>query len=380
MIFTEEQEMMQQMAHEFSQNELEPKAAEIDETSEFPIKNLKKMGELGLLGIPFDENYGGSGMNSLAFALAMEEFGAACGATTLSVAAHVSLCSTPIYIAGTEAQKNKYLPDLLSGKKLGSFCLSEPNSGSDAAGILTRAVKDGDSYVLNGTKQWVTNGGYADNFIVFVKTDPERGAKGISAFIVEKGFGGLVIGQKEDKMGLRASDTRQITFENCRVPAANLLGEENNGFKIALKTLDGGRIGIGAMALGLARAALEHATRWAKERRAFGKAIGDFQAIQWYLADMATKLEASRLLVHQAARLRDAGKPYSKEAAMAKLFASESAMKTAEKAIQVLGGYGYVRDYPVERIFRDTKLLEIGEGTSEVLRVIISKKIYEEIK
>ena len=371
---------MQQMAHEFSQNELEPKAAEIDETSEFPIKNLKKMGELGLLGIPFDENYGGSGMNSLAFALAMEEFGAACGATTLSVAAHVSLCSTPIYIAGTEAQKNKYLPDLLSGKKLGSFCLSEPNSGSDAAGMLTRAVKDGDSYVLNGTKQWVTNGGYADNFIVFVKTDPERGAKGISAFIVEKGFGGLVIGQKEDKMGLRASDTRQITFENCRVPAANLLGEENNGFKIALKTLDGGRIGIGAMALGLARAALEHATRWAKERRAFGKAIGDFQAIQWYLADMATKLEASRLLVHQAARLRDAGKPYSKEAAMAKLFASESAMKTAEKAIQVLGGYGYVRDYPVERIFRDTKLLEIGEGTSEVLRVIISKKIYEEIK
>ena len=380
MIFTEEQEMMQQMAHEFSQNELEPKAAEIDETSEFPIKNLKKMGELGLLGIPFDENYGGSGMNSLAFALAMEEFGAACGATTLSVAAHVSLCSTPIYIAGTEAQKNKYLPDLLSGKKLGSFCLSEPNSGSDAAGMLTRAVKDGDSYVLNGTKQWVTNGGYADNFIVFVKTDPERGAKGISAFIVEKGFGGLVIGQKEDKMGLRASDTRQITFENCRVPAANLLGEENNGFKIALKTLDGGRIGIGAMALGLARAALEHATRWAKERRAFGKAIGDFQAIQWYLADMATKLEASRLLVHQAARLRDAGKQYSKEAAMAKLFASESAMKTAEKAIQVLGGYGYVRDYPVERIFRDTKLLEIGEGTSEVLRVIISKKIYEEIK
>lgn len=379
MALTEEQKMMRDLAREFAQNEIEPVAAEIDETSTFPLENLKKMAELGLLGIPFEEEYGGSGMNIMAFALAMEEFGVACGSTALSVAAHVSLCSTPIYMFGSEAQKKKYLPDLLNGNKIGSFCLSEPASGSDAGALTTRAQRDGDGYVINGSKQWVTNGGYASTFVVFAKTNPDAGTKGISAFIVDKDMPGVVIGKKEDKMGLLASDTRQITFENVRVPAENLLGEENKGFIYALKTLDGGRIGIGAMSVGLGRAALEHAARYADERVAFGKKIGRFQAIQWYIADMATQLEAARLLVYQAAQLRDAGQPYSKEAAMAKLFASESAMKAADKGIQILGGYGYSRDYPLERIFRDTKLMEIGEGTSEVQRIVISKLVMSEI-
>ena len=379
MALTEEQKMMRDLAREFAQNEIEPVAAEIDETSTFPLENLKKMAELGLLGIPFEEEYGGSGMNIMAFALAMEEFGVACGSTALSVAAHVSLCSTPIYMFGSEAQKKKYLPDLLNGNKIGSFCLSEPASGSDAGALTTRAQRDGDGYVINGSKQWVTNGGYASTFVVFAKTNPDAGTKGISAFIVDKDMPGVVIGKKEDKMGLRASDTRQITFENVRVPAENLLGEENKGFIYALKTLDGGRIGIGAMSVGLGRAALEHAARYADERVAFGKKIGRFQAIQWYIADMATQLEAARLLVYQAAQLRDAGQPYSKEAAMAKLFASESAMKAADKGIQILGGYGYSRDYPLERIFRDTKLMEIGEGTSEVQLIVISNLVMSEI-
>ena len=379
MALTEEQKMMRDLAREFAQNEIEPVAAEIDETSTFPLENLKKMAELGLLGIPFEEEYGGSGMNIMAFALAMEEFGVACGSTALSVAAHVSLCSTPIYMFGSEAQKKKYLPDLLNGNKIGSFCLSEPASGSDAGALTTRAQRDGDGYVINGSKQWVTNGGYASTFVVFAKTNPDAGTKGISAFIVDKDMPGVVIGKKEDKMGLLASDTRQITFENVRVPAENLLGEENKGFIYALKTLDGGRIGIGAMSVGLGRAALEHAARYADERVAFGKKIGRFQAIQWYIADMATQLEAARLLVYQAAQLRDAGQPYSKEAAMAKLFASESAMKAADNGIQILGGYGYSRDYPLERIFRDTKLMEIGEGTSEVQRIVISKLVMSEI-
>lgn len=377
---SEELQMMRDLAREFAQNEMAPIAAEIDETSEFPLTNMRKMGELGLLGIPFEEEYGGSGMTILAFALAMEEFGVACGATSLSVAAHVSLCSTPIYLFGTEAQKKKYLPDLLSGRKIGSFCLSEPGSGSDAGGLITRAERKNGDYILNGNKQWVTNGGYAGIYVVFAKTDLEKGVKGISAFIVEKEMSGVVIGKKEDKMGLRASDTRQVSFVNVHVPAENLIGEENQGFTYALKTLDGGRIGIGAMSVGLGRAALEHAARYAQERTAFGQKIGEFQAIRWYLADMATNIEASRLLVQRAAQLRDEGKPYTKEAAMAKLFASESAMKAADKGIQILGGYGYSRDYPLERIFRDTKLMEIGEGTSEVQRMVISKLVLSEIK
>ncbi len=378
--FTEEQIMLRDTVREFTENEITPVAAEIDESCEFPLVNLQKMGELGFLGIPFSEKYGGSGFDMLSFALAMEEIAAGCGATALSVAAHVSLCSTPIYLFGSEEQRNKYLPDLLSGKKIGAFCLSEPGSGSDAGAMLTRAEKDGDHYVLNGAKQWVTNGGYADVFVVLAKTDTISGVKGISMFVVEKDAEGFTPGKKEDKMGLRASDTRQIAIDNVRIPQENLLGVENQGFLQAMKTLDGGRIGIGAMAVGLGRSAMEHAAAYAKERVAFGKMIADFQAIKWYLADMATELEAGRLLVHQAARLRDAGKGYSKQAAMAKLFASEAAMRGATKAIQILGGYGYVREYPLERIFRDTKLTEIGEGTSEVLRIVISKHLLNEVK
>ncbi|RMF65788.1 MAG: acyl-CoA dehydrogenase, partial [Calditrichaeota bacterium] len=297
----------------------------------------------------------------------------------LAMAAHISLCATPIYLFGTEEQKKKYLVPLAKGESLGSFCLSEPGSGSDAGAAKTMAVLKGDHYVLNGSKLWVTNGGVADYFVVFAKTDPERGVHGMSAFIVEKAFGGLNIGKKEDKLGVRASDTRPISIEDCHVPRENLLGVENEGFKQALVTLDGGRVGIGAMAVGLAQAAMEKSVAYSKEREAFGRPISHFQAIKWMLADMATEIHAARLMVFHAARLRDAGKPYTKEAAMAKLFASEAAMRATKNAIQIFGGYGYVKDYPVERYWRDAKLTTIGEGTSEVQRLVISRKILEEL-
>lgn len=379
MEFTEEQRMLRDMVREFSTNELEPVAAEIDESCEFPLENLRKMGDLGLLGIIFPEEYGGAGMDTVSFALAIEEVAKACGSTCLTMAAHTSLCSWPIFAFGTEAQKRKYLPPLAQGKSLGSFCLTEPGSGSDAGAAKTTAVRDGDAYVINGSKMYVTNGGYADTFVVFAKTEPDQGVRGISAFIVEKGFDGVVIGKKEDKLGLRASDTRYITFENCRVPAENLLGEENQGFKIALKTLDGGRVGIGAMSVGLGQAAFEKATAYAKEREAFGRTISEFQAIRWMLADMATELQAARLLVHEAARLKDQNKPITKVAAMAKLFASEAAMRATKNAIQIFGGYGYVKDYPVERYWRDAKLMEIGEGTSEIQRLVVSREVLKEM-
>jgi len=379
MEFTEEQVMLRDMVREFAVNELEPVAAEIDETCEFPEKNLRKMGELGLLGIIFPEEYGGAGMDTLSFALAIEEVGKACGSTCLSMAAHTSLCSWPIFAFGNEAQKQKYLPPLAQGKSFGSFCLTEPGAGSDAGATKTSAVLDGDHYILNGSKMYVTNGGHADTFVVMAKTDQEKGVRGISAFIVEKGFEGVVIGKKEDKLGLRASDTRYITFENCRVPRENLLGEENKGFIYALKTLDGGRIGIGAMSVGLAQAAFEKATTYSKERDAFGKKISEFQAIRWMLADMATEIHAARLMVHHAARLKDEGKPITQAAAMAKLYASEAAMRATKNAIQIFGGYGYVRDYPVERYWRDAKLMVIGEGTSEVQRLVISREVLEAV-
>jgi len=379
MYLNEEQVMLRDTVREFAKKEIEPIAAEIDRTMAFPADNLKKMGELGFLGIGFQPEHGGSGMDTLSFSLMIEEVAKACGSTVLSVAAHCSLCCAPIAAFGTETQKQKYLPDLLAGKKFGSFCLTEPQSGSDAAAMTTTATRKGDHYVLNGSKMYVTNGGYAGTYVVFAKTNPEAGAKGISAFIVEHDWPGLVIGKKENKLGLRASDTRQISFDNCRVPAANLLGKENEGFKIALMTLDGGRIGIGAMAVGLAQAALEKSSSYAKERKAFGQAIAEFQAIRWYLADMATEIHAARLMVHHAARLKDDGKPFVKEAAMAKLFASEMAMRACNKAIQIYGGYGYIMDYPVERYWRDAKLTEIGEGTSEVQRLVISREVLKEI-
>jgi alkylation response protein AidB-like acyl-CoA dehydrogenase len=379
MHFTDEQIMLRDTVREFARNEIEPRAAEIDRTMELPAENLRKMGELGFLGVPFPTEYGGGGLDTLSFALMMEELARACGSTTLSVAAHCSLCCAPINMFGNEAQKKRYLPDLLAGKKFGSFCLSEPGSGSDSGAMTTTARRDGDFYVLHGAKMWVTNGGYAGTYVVFAKTNPEGGTRGISAFIVEREFPGIIIGKKENKLGLRASDTRQISFDNCKVPAANLLGKENEGFKYAMQILDGGRIGIGAMALGLAEAAFEKATAYSKERKAFGQQIAEFQAIRWYLADMATEIHASRLMVHHAAQLKDAGKPFVKEAAMAKLFASEMAMRACNKAIQVFGGYGYIMDYPVERYWRDCKLTEIGEGTSEVLRLVISREVLKEI-
>jgi len=376
---SEEQIMLRDTVREFAKNEIEPHAAEIDRTMEFPAASLRKMGELGFLSVPFPAEYGGGGLDTLSFALMMEELARVCGSTTLSVAAHCSLCCAPINMFGNEAQKKRYLPDLFLGKKVGSFCLSEPGSGSDAGAMTTVAKRDGDFYVLNGAKMWVTNGGYAGTYIVFAKTNPEAGTRGIGAFIVEREFPGIVIGKKENKLGLRASDTRQISFDNCKVPAANLLGRENEGFKYAMQILDGGRIGIGAMALGLGQAAFEKATAYSKERKAFGQQIADFQAIRWYIADMATEIHAARLMVHHAAELKDAGKPYVKEAAMAKLFASEMAMRACNKAIQIFGGYGYLMDYPVERYWRDCKLTEIGEGTSEVQRLVISREVLKEI-
>ncbi len=374
--FTDEQLMIRDTVREFARNEIEPKAAEIDQTMEFPLENLRKMGELGFLGIPFSSKYGGGDLDTVSFVLMIEELARVCGATALSVAAHCSLCATPISMFGNEAQKQKYLPDLLSGSKVGSFCLTEPHSGSDAAALSTAATRQGDHYILNGSKMYVTNGGYAGTFVVFARTNTEVSkTRGISAFIVEREFPGVIIGKKENKLGLRASDTRQISFDKCKVPAANLLGEENEGFKYAMQILDNGRIGIGAMAVGLAQAALDKGSAYAMERKAFGKPIGDFQAIRWFVADMATEIHAARLMVHHAAQLRDARKPFVKEAAMAKLFASEMAMRACSKAIQIFGGYGYLMDYPVERYWRDAKLMEIGEGTSEVQRMIISREV-----
>lgn len=379
MYLNEEQVMLRDTVREFAKKEIEPLAAEIDVTMAFPEENLRQMGELGFLGIGFPTEYGGSGMDALAFALMIEEVAKACGSTVLSMAAHCSLCCWPITAFGTETQKQKYLPALLAGKKFGSFCLTEPHSGSDSGALQTLAKRDGEHYVLNGSKLYVTNGGYAGTYVVFAKTNPDAGTKGISAFIVERDFPGVIIGKKENKLGLRASDTRQISFDNCRVPATNLLGVENEGFKIALKTLDGGRIGIGAMAVGLAQAAMEKAMAYAKERKAFGQAIAEFQAIRWYIADMATEIHAARLMVHHAARLKDDNKPFTTEAAMAKLFASEMAMRACNKAIQIYGGYGYIMDYPVERYWRDAKLTEIGEGTSEVQRLVISREVLKEV-
>ncbi len=378
--FTDEQLMIRDTVREFARNEIEPKAAEIDQTMAFPADNLRKMGELGFLGIPFSSKYGGGDLDTVSFVLMIEELARVCGATTLSVAAHCSLCATPISMFGNEAQKQKYLPDLLTGKKFGSFCLTEPHSGSDAAALSTSATRQGDHYILNGSKMYVTNGVFAGTYVVFAKTNAQVSkTRGISAFIVEREFPGVIIGKKENKLGLRASDTRQVSFDNCKVPAANLLGEENEGFKYAMQILDGGRIGIGAMAVGLAQAALDKGSAYAMERKAFGKPIADFQAIRWFVADMATEIHAARLMVHHAAQLRDAGKNFVKEAAMAKLFASEMAMRACSKAIQIFGGYGYLMDYPVERYWRDAKLTEIGEGTSEVQRMIISREVLKEL-
>lgn len=364
--------MMRDLFRKFTENEVEPIAAEVDETEEFPVETVKKMSELGFLGIPFPREYGGAGGTYWQYINCVEELAVACATTSVVVSAHTSLCAAPIYEFGTEEQKQKYLVPLASGKKLGAFGLTEPNAGTDASGQQTTAVKDGDDYILNGSKIFITNAGYADTYIVIAMTDKSKGLKGISAFIVESGYEGFSIGKKEKKMGIRGSSTCELIFEDCRVPAANMLGAEGKGFKIAMMTLDGGRIGIAAQALGIAQGAYNEAVKYVKERKQFGRSIGQFQNTQFQIADMKTKIEAARFLLYSAADKKQKKMPYAQDAAMAKLFAAEVAMEVTTKAVQLFGGYGYTREYPVERMMRDAKITEIYEGTSEVQRMVIS--------
>jgi len=372
---TEEQDMLRNMVRDFAINEVEPGAAERDEEERFDRGIFNAMAELGLTGIPFPEEYGGVGAEYISYAIAVEELSRVCASTGVTLSAHVSLCSWPIYNYGTKEQKEKYLAPLAAGEKIGAFGLTEPLAGSDASATKTTAVLDGDQWILNGTKIFITNGGEADTYVITAMTDKSQGNRGISVFIVEKGLPGFSFGKKEAKMGIRSSTTMELVFENCRIPKENLLGKLGQGFKIALSTLNGGRIGIGAQAVGIAQGALDAAIKYSKERVQFNQPIANFQAIQFMLADMATKIEAARLLVYRAAYLESNGLPFSKEAAMAKLFASETAMEVTTKAVQIFGGYGYSREYPVERMMRDAKITEIYEGTSEVQRIVISSQL-----
>ncbi|MEQ8155736.1 MAG: acyl-CoA dehydrogenase [Clostridiaceae bacterium] len=372
---TTEQKLVRQMVREFALNEVKPIAGEIDETEEFPIENTKKMAKLGMLGIPFSKEFGGAGGDTVSYIMTVEELSKVCGTHGVIVSAHTSLCACVVDQFGNAAQKAKYLPPLAKGEKLGAFGLTEPGAGTDASGQQTTAVLDGDNYILNGSKIFITNGGVAETFIIFAMTDRSKGTKGISAFIVEKDFPGFSIGKLENKMGIRASSTTELIMENCIVPKENLLGAEGKGFGIAMKTLDGGRIGIAAQALGLAAGALEESIAYMKERKQFGKPLSAFQGLQWYIAEMDVKVEAARNLVYKAAWLKDQGLPYSLEAARAKLFAAEVAMEVTTKAVQIFGGYGYTKEYPVERLMRDAKITEIYEGTSEVQKMVIAANV-----
>jgi len=371
----DEHVMLRKLYREFAEKEVKPLAAEIDEEERFPIETVKKLAKCGMLGIPIPKEYGGSGSDNIAYAMAVEELAKFCGTTAVIVSAHTSLCAVPILEFGTEEQKRKYLPDLASGRKLGAFGLTEPNAGTDAAGQQTTAVLDGDHYILNGSKIFITNSGYADVYIIIAMTDKSKGLRGISAFIVEADYEGFEVGKKELKMGIRGSATSELIFTNCRIPKENLLGKISKGFSIAMKTLDGGRIGIASQALGLAQGALDETVGYTKERKQFGRAISKFQNTQFELASMDTKTEAARLLVYKAAYMKDMKMKYSKEAAMAKLFAAEVAMEVTTKAVQFHGGYGYTREYPVERMMRDAKITEIYEGTSEVQKMVIAASL-----
>lgn len=364
--------LLQQMYRDFAENEVEPIAADIDISEDVPYENIKKLAKYGFFGIPFPKEYGGQGADYVAYAMAIEELSKKCATTGVIVSAHTSLCAAPIYENGTEEQKKKYLPDLLSGKKIGAFGLTEPGAGTDAAGQQTIAVLDGDHYILNGTKIFITNAGFADIFIIIAMTDKSQGTKGISAFIVERGFEGFRVGEPEDKMGIRASSTCELIFENCKVPKENLLGREGKGFGLAMKTLDGGRIGIASQAVGIAEGAIDETIKYTKERKQFGRRISQFQNTQFQLADMKTKAEAAQLLVYRAADAKQNKIPYSHYAAMAKLFASETASDVTRRCLQLFGGYGYTKDYPIERMMRDAKITEIYEGTSEVMRMVVS--------
>ncbi|RYG71560.1 acyl-CoA dehydrogenase [Lentibacillus lipolyticus] len=372
---TEEQEMLRKMVRDFAKNDVEPTAAERDEEERFDRAIFDKMAELGLTGIPWPEEYGGIGADFVSYCIAVEELSRVCASTGVTLSAHLSLASWPIYKYGNAEQKKTFLYRLATGDALGAYALSEPGSGSDAASMKTVAKKDGDDYILNGNKVWITNGGVADLYIVFAVTDPESKHKGISAFIVEKGTEGFTFGKKEKKLGIRSSPTTELIFENCRVPKENMLGEEGQGFKIAMSTLDGGRNGIAAQALGIAQGALDAAADYAKEREQFGKPIAANQGISFKLADMATDVEASRLLTYQAAWLESEGEPYGKASAMSKLFAGDAAMRITTEAVQVFGGYGYTKDYPVERYMRDAKITQIYEGTNEIQRLVIGRML-----
>lgn len=373
--FTEEQEMMRQMVRDFAKTEIEP-FVERMEQGEFPREILKKMGGLGLMGTTAPESLGGSEMDFTSYIIAINELSKVSAVVGVILSVHTSVGTNPILYFGNDMQKQKYVPKLASGEYLGAFCLTEPGAGSDAGSLKSRAVKDGENYIINGSKVFITNGGEADVYIVFASTNPELGSRGISAFIVEKGTPGLIIGKDEHKMGLHGSRTVQLTFDNMVVSAENLLGAEGDGFRIAMSNLDVGRIGIAAQALGIAEAALEAAANYAKERVQFGKPIVANQGVAFKLADMATAVEAARLLVYRAANLRTQGLPCGKEASMAKLFASKTAVDVAIDAVQIFGGYGYTEDYPVERYFRDAKVTEIYEGTSEIQRIVIGKHLF----
>jgi butyryl-CoA dehydrogenase len=375
---TEEQELAQRTARDFAREKVLPRAREIDEQGKVPQELLAEMASLGFLGIYVPESYGGAGLDALSYALVTEEINRACASTGVVMSSHVSLVVDPLLHYGSDAQKDRFLRPLASGEKLGCFALSEPASGSDAAAMRTSARRDGDAWVLNGTKNFITNGASADIALVFAQTDAQARHRGIAAFLVEKGTPGFSVGKLEHKLGIRGSDTAQLAFQDCRVPAANLLGDVGEGFKIALSTLDGGRISIAAQAVGIARACLEDSLAYAKEREAFGKKIVEFQAIQWKLADMATEIDAARLLVWRAATLKDRGEDHILAAAQAKLFASDVAVRAARECVQIFGGYGYLTDFPAERHYRDAKITEIYEGTSEIMNLVIAEEILKE--
>ena len=369
---SEEHIQLQQTFREFAENEVKPLAKELDETERFPTETVQKMAEMGMMGRPIPEELGGSGVDQLGYVLAVEELSKVCATTGIILSAHTSLCCWPIMTFGTEEQKEKYLKPLASGQKLGAFALTEPSAGTDASMQKSTAVLDGDHYILNGNKVFITNAGAADVFIVFAMTDKEQGTRGITAFILERDMPGFTMGKPENKMGLRASSTCELVFDNVRVPVENRLGAEGKGFKIAMATLDGGRIGVGAQAVGIAQGAIDEAVKFTKERIQFGRRISQFQNTQFTLADMQTRTDAARMLVWRAAAAEQEGQPYTHLAAMAKLFASETASYVTNRAVQLCGGYGYTKDYPVERMMRDAKVTEIYEGTSEVQRMVIS--------
>src|SRR5438477_1400822 len=374
--FTDEQNQLRRSVREFAEGEIAPHVMEWDEASRFPSEIMPKLGEMGLLGVIFPEEYGGAGLGYIEYVIAIEELSRVDGSVGIIVAAHNSLCSNHIYKFGSDEQKKKYLAPLVQGKKIGAWSLTEPEAGSDAAGTRTTAVRDGKNWVLNGSKTFCTNGHYADIAVVMAVTDRSKNSHGISAFIVEEGTPGFKPGKKENKLGLRASDTSELIFSDCRIPAENLLGAEGDGFIGSLKILDGGRISIAALGLGMAQGALEAATKYAKQRKQFGQTISEFQAIQFKLAEMATEVEAARLLVYQAAWLADRKNVrFTKESSMAKLFASEVAVRVANECVQIHGGYGFIKDYPAEKFYRDVKLCTIGEGTSEIQRLVIARQL-----